>query len=1131
MRSISLRLWIPVTVLTLTTLLIAGMSLYQTNIQSNTLKQQHLSDVSHTLIRLQSLIEDALVHQNYSLIEEEISFLGIKTEINFLVLVNPSDKIEISSRYAWKNKPIIHVLPDFNHASVNLALQTTPKIELNPHTQRIQIFFPVRYPQTGQQLRSFSYGFLYLDYDLKPALNNLGYQVLTESGIMWFVCVFLMLILHFILRHFINKPLNHLVQVMKDSTEENFLQSQLKGNGELAVLGENFNQLMHRLLDSQHNLKKQKDLYALLSATNQLMIRTQSQQELFDKVCHLIAERPDFALASIALVNKESQQMEILSKHGHAIDCVDDLNFIINSHSPENQCCPTMTLQKNGSLINNQFQKTQQDKSWHLFALKHNIQSCAAFQITKFGEVLGSFNLYATEKAYFTQEIKALLEEMTTDISYALENFELDEYKQQAEAILLEKEEKLSITLDAIGDGVVVSDEQGKIVRMNPIAETLTGWKLEQAQGHLFSDVFQMIDSHSRQAIKNPISEVLETQKVISISNHTILVSKQGHQHHIADSAAPIFDKQQQLIGVILVFQNVTEQYAINHALRVSEQRFRDVIEASGSYIWEINRAGQYTYLSENVKAVKGYTAEQLTGRQPFEFISPADRIKVSQLLRHAIKNKTPFELTAQTISPEKTLLWEEIKAQVVTDKQGKVTGFRGVGMNANQRKKDQAEIEHLAYYDALTSLPNRRMLTDKLKHELAVAIRHGTFGALLFLDLDHFKNINDSLGHAVGDELLVQVAQRLTQQLRKEDIAARLGGDEFIILLSQLSHDSQTAITQARHVTEKVLTLLREPYILNHHPYFSSSSIGITLFPDADQEDEEIILKQADTALYQAKELGRNTFQFYCPTMHETASKRLEMEKNLRTALQENQLELYYQPQMNHLNQLIGAEVLLRWFLPNKGMIPPDQFIPVAEEAGLIVDIGQWIFRETFKQAKQWFTQGLLESHQHISINISPKQFKQTDFVQQLIDIVEETKIDPQNFILEVTEGIFLKNIDDTIEKMLHLRGLGFTFSIDDFGTGYSSLSYLKRLPLKELKIDKAFVDDLLDDTDDQVIVETIISMAKHLQFSVIAEGVENKQQLEYLKQQGCLHYQGYFFSKPLNKKDFETYARQYAQ
>jgi len=829
-----------------------------------------------------------------------------------------------------------------------------------------------------------------------------------------------------------------------------------------------------KLRQCKQQLKVQAALYSMLNLISHVLIRAISEPILFNDVCKTILTHTSFNSVSISVFNKPKQQFELSVIEGDEI----------------------------------------------------NSQSGVTFPLTQFCDILGSIALFTREADYFTPDVCALLNTMAQDISFTLEALRLEQYRQQAETVLLEKEENLSVTIDAISDGVIVTDAQGAVIRMNPVAQTLTGWKFKHADGDLFSSVFNIIDTQSRQKIVCLAEKILQQQTGIEVIEHTTLVAKQLNEHQITGSIAPIYDKNKVLTGAVLVFQDVTEQYATINALKMSEQRFRDVIEASNAYIWELNKEGKYTYLTDKVTLTKGYKPEALIGHSPFEFIAPEEVTLLSKQVNAEIKKQGKFELVLQNITPTGETLWEELKGQVILDENKEFIGLRGVGVSINQRKKNEAEIKRLAYYDPLTSLPNRRMLIDGVTKELAIARKNNTFGALLFLDLDHFKTLNDSLGHAVGDELLVQIAERLTQQLRPQDLAARIGGDEFIVLLPNLSEVFEMAVQHADEIIKQISAILQEPYKLKNHSHFSSSSIGATIFPQENQT-ATVILKQADTALYRAKDMGRNTFRFYHPNMQIKARNRLEMEKNLRIALQKNQFQLYYQPQLNHQGELIGAEALLRWFLPDSGLIPPVKFIPIAEESGIMLEIGLWIFNQCFREVKKWIDQGLLQAHQHISINVSPKQFKQANFVQQLIDIVSETQINPSNFILEVTEGIFLTNIDNTIEKMLHLRGLGFTFSIDDFGTGYSSLSYLKRLPLNELKIDKAFIDDIIEDIDDQIIVKTIIAMAKHLQFSVIAEGVETKAQLEFLKTNDCKHYQGYFFSKPLNHVDFEDYMR----
>ncbi len=1118
MRTVYLRLWIPVIVLLLTTALLTGMVFYHTTVQTHHLRQKKTAYVHHLMIRLQRLTEEALKHRHIQLVEQEISALGIETEINHLALITPAGKVQYATRYAWKSQKATDAIPGINAAHLSNAVKSaSPVLEFSEDGKTIRAYFPILFVANGRQLRSFSYGLLFISYDLGHGLAAIWHEVLTESGLLWLSCLFLMLFFMMILDYLVNRPVNHLLRAIQNYSDAKPTESRLTGNGELAVLGDAFNELSRNLFATRQRLDRQIDLYAILSETDQLIVRTDSSQELFDEICQIAVAKERFSLAWVGLVNQENDKVDIVAKAGKGTACLEQMPVSLDGDSGKQGITGT-AIKKSRHVIDNDFSACKTD----------GIRACAAFPIIKFGVVIGAFNVCATSRGYFDQQMVTLLDEMGKDISFALENIMLAKLKRQAENALQEKEKKWSVTLDSIADGVIVTDEDCNVIRMNPVAETLTGWTIHEAMDRPFDEVFKIINTQSRKVMEDPIAKVLQRQKAIGLANHTTLVSKQGQEYQIADSAAPIFDEQKNILGVVLVFQDVTEQYAMIEALRVSEMRFQDVIEASGSYIWELDMDGHYTYLTEKAESIKGRQLPQLLGRRPYDFM-PEDEIAAAmETIGKAIADKGRFELSHRNVTPDGLTLWEEVKGQAVVDKHGNVTGVRGVGVSINQRKQTEAEVERLAYYDPLTSLPNRRMINARLAEEIAAAKRHGRFGALLFLDLDHFKNLNDSLGHEIGDELLVQVARRLSGQLRQEDLAARLGGDEFIILLAHLSDDLDSAIGKTRKVTEKLLDRLREPYTLKEYQYYNNSSIGISLFP-VDNENAATVFKQADIALYRAKDDGRNSFQFYRPEMQEKAYRRLEIEKDLRQALSGQQLQLYYQPQINHYSGLIGAETLLRWVHPVRGFVSPAEFIPVAEEAGLIIDIGNWIFKQGFTQVKTWMEDGLLKEGQHISINVSPRQFKQHSFVDDLTELVKETGVDPHAIILELTEGTFLNDIDEVVEKMLHLRALGFVFSVDDFGTGYSSLSYLKQLPIRELKIDKAFIDDLEVDNDDQIIVDTIIAMAKHLKFSAIAEGVENEFQLEFLKAHGCFNYQGYFFSKPLDQETFEDYMRQH--
>ena len=435
--------------------------------------------------------------------------------------------------------------------------------------------------------------------------------------------------------------------------------------------------------------------------------------------------------------------------------------------------------------------------------------------------------------------------------------------------------------------------------------------------------------------------------------------------------------------------------------------------------------------------------------------------------------------------------------------------------------RRANEEIEHLAFYDPLTGLPNRRLLLDRLGRAPVLSQRSGKVGALLFLDLDHFKDLNDTLGHEVGDELLQAVAQRLLANVRVADTVARLGGDEFVVMLSDLSTSTQEAAALAQRIGEKILRGLSEPYVLRGHTHQGAASIGATLFGASAQSAIEL-LRQADIAMYQVKARRGNALCFFDPKMQTAINDRAQLEADLRQALITQQLVLHYQPQATLQGDVIGAECLLRWQHPQRGMVPPGQFIAVAEESDLILHIGQWVLHSACTQLARWQEQPQW-AHLQLSVNVSARQFRQSDFVHQVIETLQVTGARAHLLTLELTESLVLDNVEDAIDKMHQLRTKGVRFSVDDFGTGYSSLAYLTRLPLHQLKIDQSFVRNLGSRPSDDVIVQTIIGMGRNLDLEVIAEGVETEAQKAILAGHGCDLYQGYLLARPMPVADFE--------
>jgi diguanylate cyclase (GGDEF)-like protein/PAS domain S-box-containing protein len=516
-----------------------------------------------------------------------------------------------------------------------------------------------------------------------------------------------------------------------------------------------------------------------------------------------------------------------------------------------------------------------------------------------------------------------------------------------------------------------------------------------------------------------------------------------------------------------------------------------------------------------------GYTAEEAVGKTAKLLRSSSQNQAFYDEIWHKINTTGSWQ--GEIVNRHKTgrLLYNLLSISAVKGKDGIVTHYVGSHVDITERKAAADKILHIAFHDLLTQLPNRQLFNDRLKQAIASSARTSQIGALLLIDLDNFKTLNDTLGHDIGDLLLQQVAARLSLNVREGDTVARLGGDEFVVLLEDLGDNVLDAAASAEMLGEKILAALNQPYILGSHHYHNTSSIGVTMFK-GNQLMIADLLKQADISMYQAKKAGRNTLRFFDPKMQEAFNIRATLEIELRKALENNQLQLYYQVQVDQAARPFGAEVLIRWMHPERGIISPSDFIPLAEETGLILPIGHWVLDTACAQLEVWQKHELTKNLT-LSVNVSAKQFSQPDFVRQVQAILGRYNVRSRHLKLELTESLLLENVDNIVISMIALETMGVQFSLDDFGTGYSSLQYLKMLPLNQLKIDQSFVRDIVVDSNDGSIVRTIIAMASSLGFEVIAEGVETEAQKELLLSKGCKHFQGYLFGKPMPIKQFE--------
>jgi diguanylate cyclase (GGDEF)-like protein/PAS domain S-box-containing protein len=557
-------------------------------------------------------------------------------------------------------------------------------------------------------------------------------------------------------------------------------------------------------------------------------------------------------------------------------------------------------------------------------------------------------------------------------------------------------------------------------------------------------------------------------------------------------------------------------------ALQESEQRFRQLVAMSSDWYWEQDRELRFTTVTGGFASKAGISVENVLGKTRWECMAGLDESDEGRDHIARIKAHQPFQnFEYQTRDDDGGARWFSINGQPLFDDSGAFIGYRGTGSDITTRKLTEQRVYHVAQHDVLTGLPNRSLLQDRLDQAVAYATRSRFPVWVMMIDLDRFKYVNDSMGHKAGDVLLVTVAARLRSSLRDSDTVARLSGDEFVIILSEHAGEPLT-----RDIVQRVMEAVARPVMLGAKEFMVTCSIGVAVYPSEGTEADNLI-EHADIAMYSAKKQGRNNFQFYTPAMNEESLERVRIESALRNALERDELVLYYQPQVDLASgQVVGMEALVRWNHPELGMVPPGRFISVAEETGLIVPIGAWVMRTACAQNKAWQEAGL--GRLRVAVNLSARQFGDPELMAGIEAVLKDTGLAPDCLEIELTESLFMSEVTPAVDLLHRMKALGVSLSIDDFGTGYSSLSYLSRFPIDVLKIDRSFVADILDDANDAAIVTSIIALAHNLKLSVIAEGVETLEQLDYLRSQGCDEMQGYYFSRPLPAPEFEQLLRE---
>jgi diguanylate cyclase (GGDEF)-like protein/PAS domain S-box-containing protein len=699
-------------------------------------------------------------------------------------------------------------------------------------------------------------------------------------------------------------------------------------------------------------------------------------------------------------------------------------------------------------------------------------------------------------------------------VAVALELNHMFQAQRLAELQLRESETRYALAVDGANDGIWDVDFIHDTEYLSPRWKQLLGY-----QDH------ELVNARATfRALLHPddVARVFE-----AIRQHTEegkpyglefrLHCKDGSYRWFYSRGQALFDETGRALRLAGSMTDITERKLVENDLRIAATAFESqegmTVAAVDGTILRVNQA---------FSKITGYTGAEIIGQNLRLLQSGRHDAAFFEAMWAAILQTGTWEGEIWNRRKNGEIYPEYLIITAVKDEHGQVVNYVGTFTDITSKKAAADEIMSLAFYDPLTLLPNRRLLLDRLKQGLLAATRSGEHGGLLFIDLDNFKTLNDTLGHKMGDALLQQVAQRLRTCVRECDTVARLGGDEFVVMLENLSKDALEAAAQCKTVGEKILAALNQPYLLAGSEHYYGASIGATIFSDSHIGIDEL-LQQADIAMYQAKHAGRNLLCFFDPQMQIAITDRAALEGELHRALEHQQFCLHYQIQVDSELKPLGAEALLRWMHPERGMIAPGNFIPLAEESGLILPIGQWVLEAACAQLQIWQAQSHT-AHLVLAVNVSAKQFRQPDFVEQVQATMQRYGIKPMTLKLELTESMLFEKIEEIIVTIKRLKALGLQISLDDFGTGYSSLQYLKRLPLDQLKIDQSFVRDLAQDSSDKAIVRTIIAMAQSLGLDVIAEGVETEQQKQILVLRGCQQYQGYLFGKPMPIEKFDA-------
>ena len=897
--------------------------------------------------------------------------------------------------------------------------------------------------------------------------------------------------------------------------------------------------------DAELELARLNRALRMRSACNEAVIHASGEQGLLNEICRIAVNVGGYRMAWVGYEQDDAEQS--VFPMAHAGKGTSYLQAIQVSRSADNESGRGpfgRALRSSEMVVVDDLQSDPGFQPWLDAALRQGYRSLVVLPLHDGHRTYGVFCLFSSQANRTSADEARLLKGLTDDLAFAIATLRTRLEQERIQAAVLKIAAGVSVNSgkaffeELVGNmTAALGANAGFIARIQPGDPPSARTEVAYVDGKLIPNFTYPLAGTPCQHLSKASSYVIPA-RVSELFPCTAELSSQCAQayvgHRLDNSAG-------EPIGQLFVLfsRPLRDTAFVTSTLQIFATRVASELErqAADAHIRQqaslLDRAqdaimvrgldNKIRYWNKGAERLYGWTRDEAIG-QSIEILLHTDRTAFRDNTRMVLEQGEWSGEIVQRRKDGSTLIAES-HWTLLRDEQEMPDAILGINTDITERKAAEHEIQYLAFYDHLTGLPNRQLLRDRLQHALSFAARHPLVGALLFIDVDNFKTLNDTLGHAIGDLYLQQLAQRLQACLRKGDTLARLGGDEFVIVLENLAATPHEAAALATVVGEKILAGFASPFHLAEYVHHSTSSIGVTLFNDQPATQDEL-LQRADLAMYQAKAQGRNTLRFFDPAMQAVVAARAELEADLRNALQNQSFELHYQAQVDNLGHLCGAEALLRWHHPERGWIAPAAFIPLAEETSLILPIGLQVLETACMQLVAWAALPHMASLS-VAVNVSARQFRQPDFVDQVLRVIDRTGADPSRLKLELTESLLVDNMEETIAKMSALKERGIGFSLDDFGTGYSSLAYLKRLPLDEIKIDRSFVRDVLSDPNDASIAHSILALGQSLNLAVVAEGVETRDQHAFLADHGCQAYQGYLFNKPQPPALFETWAQ----